>query len=389
MKPDRYIDELIQPVVNLYNQMELDLIKEIAKRFAVNDTVGGALEWQVEKLKALGGLNTDAVKIISQYSKKSEKLIRAMLFDAGFVNIDFGELGDGTVTPEILKANPALKATYDNTVDSLMGKYKKINTTALESVQGRYINTLNKAYLDVASGMTDYNTAIKNAVKQMARNGIEGAVYWRGDVAVHYSLEGTVRRDTLTAVFQCCNEMLLDTAKEYNCDKVEVSQHIGARIGKTQWSNHFGWQGKVYDIAIPTGEEIPADDKVWAQELTGQTELEQRTGYGDIEGLSGVNCRHRMYLYFEGFSKPKKLLYNEEENKKEYENTQRQRKLERDIRSLKKQIAAMQELGTEEANKELRVLRIRLNKKYDEINLFCKQNGLNRDYSRELVLEQI
>jgi len=380
MKPDRYIDELIQPIINLYNQMELELIVEIAKRFKTYDTVGGALEWQIEKLKALGGLNQDAVKIIAKYSKKSEAVIKEMLYNAGFVNIDFTELGNGTVTPEILATQPALKATFDYTYEKLGERYKKIQTKALESVQGQYINTLNKAYLEVASGTYDYNTAIKNAIKEMARNGIEGAVYKRGDVVVHYSIEGTVRRDTLTAVHQCANEMLLKTAKEYDCDKVEVSQHIGARVSKKPIANHFGWQGKVYSIK---------KGDVWAQDSTGATELEQKTGYGDIEGLGGVNCRHRMFLFFEGFSKPKKLLYNEEENKKAYELSQKQRKYERDIRGLKKQIAAMQELETEEAKEELKVLKLRLKRKFEEINAFCKANGLNRDYRRELVLEQI
>ena len=373
MKPDRYLDELIQPIINLYNQMEYELIIEIAKRFKGGyDGVSGALEWQLQKLKELGGLNQDAIKIIAKYSKLNETVIMQMLNDAGLVNVEFAELAAQglKVTPEILRSNPALKATFDNTKEVLGERYKKIETKALESVRGQYINILNKAYLGTASGTFDIATSIKKAVKEMAQNGIEGATYHRGDVTVRYSIEGTVRRDTITAVNQCANSALLETAKAYNCEAVEVSQHLGARVSaKNPIANHYGWQGKVYKIK---------KGEAWAQDLTGTTELEQKTGYGDIEGLSGVNCRHRMFLFFEGFSKPKKLLYNEEENKKAYELSQKQRKLERDIRGLKKQIAAMQVLESEEANK-----------KFDEINQFCKANGLNRDYQRELVIEQI
>lgn len=387
MKPDRYIDELIQPIINLYNQMEYELIIEIAKRFDDYDGVTGALEYQLKKLQELGGLNADAVKIIDKYSEKSRTEIMRILKEAEFLNIDIAELTEAfesgviAVNPDILEKSPALAATLDSSFNDIANRYKKIETTALQSVRGAYLNTLNKAYLDVASGTYDYNTAITKAVREMAKNGIEGATYWRGNVAVHYSIEGTVRRDTLTAVHQCANDALLKSAVEMDCTDVEVSQHIGARVSnKSKIANHFGWQGKVYSIY---------DGTHWAFELKGNTELEKETGYGDIEGLGGVNCRHRMFLFFKGISKPKKLLYNEKENKKVYEATQTQRRMERQIRSLKKEKATLEVINTPEAIKQSTILQAKLNKKYDEINAFCKANNLKRDYSRERVSEQL
>ena len=84
----RELTPLTRPIIEIYEQIELDLLEAIAKRFDVYDKVGGSLEWQVTKLDEMGALNAEAVKIIAGYSKKSETEIRQMLKDAGFANID-------------------------------------------------------------------------------------------------------------------------------------------------------------------------------------------------------------------------------------------------------------------------------------------------------------
>lgn len=379
MITDSGIDELIQPIINIYNQMEMDLIVEIAKRFDTYDKIGGSLEWQLKKLSEVSDLNSTVVKLIAKYSEKSEKEILKMLNAAGFGNLDMELLGEAyssgliSVDPVKMLKSPAIAATIELSYKELTDTYRLIQTKALESSKQAYMNILNTSYLDVASGFYDYQTSIKRAVGQMAAKGIEGATYRRGNKLVRYSIEGTVRRDTLTAVHQLSNKITMQSCDEMHCDYVETSQHIGARVHPTNpIANHAGWQGKVFKISGKT-EEYP--------------NLKESTGYpDDILGLGGVNCRHRMFPFIPGISVPNPIKYDPKENERIYNLTQKQRKLERDIRSLKKQQAAAQAIGDKET---VALMKNKLNVKFDEINKFCEQNGLKRDYSRELVSEQI
>lgn len=379
MITDSGIDELIQPIINIYNQMEMDLIVEIAKRFDTYDKIGGSLEWQLKKLSEVSDLNSTVIRLIAKYSKKSEKEILKMLNAAGFGNLDMELLGEAyssgliSVDPVKMLKSPAIAATIELSYQELTDTYRLIQTKALESSKQAYMNILNTSYLDVASGFYDYQTSIKRAVGQMAAKGIEGATYRRGNKLVRYSIEGTVRRDTLTAVHQLSNKITMQSCDEMHCDYVETSQHIGARVHPTNpIANHAGWQGKVFKISGKT-EEYP--------------NLKESTGYpDDILGLGGVNCRHRMFPFIPGISVPNPIKYDPEENERIYNLTQKQRKLERDIRSLKKQQAAAQAIGDKET---AALMKNKLNVKFDEINKFCEQNGLKRDYSRELVSEQI
>ena len=379
MITDNQIDELIQPIINLYSKMEYDLIVEIAKRFANYNDISGSLEWQLHKLDELGGLNKTAIKIISAYAKKSEAEVERILKQAGFINVDFETLNEAyknnqlSINPLKMLGSPAIVATLENSYKELNETFRLIRTKALESTKQAYMNIINTSYLEVASGMYDYQTSIKRGIQKMAAKGIDGATYRRNGKIVKYSIEATVRRDTLTAVHQTANRVALQSCKEMKCDYVEISQHLGARVHPTNpIANHAGWQGKVFKIE---------------GKAKGYPNLKESTGYpNNILGLGGVNCRHRMFPFFPGISIANPIKYDEKENRRVYAATQHQRKLERDIRKLKKQQAAVKQIDDKDT---VKLLQRKLDNKYEEINNYCEQNGLKRDYSRELVTEQV
>lgn len=372
-------DGLTQPIIDIYNQIEYDLIIDIAKRFDTYDTIGGTLEWQLKKLDELGTLNADMVKTIAKYSKKSQKEIYDMLKSAGFANIDFEDLqkaysaGAILVDPVTIRNNTVFAELVELSYKELDETFRMIQTKALESAKQSYMDVINRAYIEVATGTYDYNTSIRNAIQRMAENGITGATYKRGEKIVKYSLEATVRRDTLTAVHKLANQSSDVMCEEIGTDYVEISSHLGARVHLTnKIANHAGWQGKVY--------KIHGEDPEYPN-------LKESTGYpDDILGLGGVNCRHRMFPFVPGISTPNPINFSEEENRKAYELSQQQRKLERDMRKLKKKKAAAEAMGDKETAKKLKE-KIKL--KSDEIDKFCEDNKLKRDYNRELVTEQI
>ena len=370
------LDALTWGILKVYEEIELDLLKAIGKRFDLYDSVGGTLEWHVKMLDDMGALNAEAVKIIASYSQRSEKEIRSMLRQAGFANIDLPSMkraysrGFLSVDPDKVMDSPIFRSTIEDSYKSLMQSFKLINTTAIESVRQAYMDVLNRAYIDVSSGVYDYNTAIKRALKGMADKGITGATYRRGGKTVKYSIEGVVRRDTLTAIHQTANKNSYDLADELGAEYVEVSSHRGARTHPTDpIANHAHWQGKVY--------KIHGFDKEHGN-------LTTNTGYpGNILGLGGVNCRHRMFPFIPGISEPVALQYDEKEAERVYKLTQQQRAKERKIRALKKELAVMQATGqdTTAIKKELRA-------RYKDIIAFTNKHGLIREYQREMIQEE-
>lgn len=377
MKTDKELEQLIQPIVELYNKIELDLLIEIAKRFEKYSQVGiiGSLEWYTSKLDELGGLNTDAVNLISQYTRMTKKQIYKMLEEASYANIDKRlintayDVGLANVNYDTLIKSETLSQVINNSYKELNETFRMINTKAIEATKQAYMDVLGQSYLEVSSGIYDYNTSIRKAIQEMVDEGITCATYKRknGKIA-NYSIEGIVRRDVRTAVFQASNKAIDDLSEVIGSDYVEVSSHYNARISQeSEIANHAGWQGKIY--------KLHGFDEKYGNFFT-------HCGEGEIEGFGGVNCMHRKWSFIPGVSKPTSIQYDYDEVKKAYELSKKQRYLERQVRKEKQHIEIAKTLGDTEY---LKKHQDRLKQKQHNLKSFCEENNLGRDYNREFV----
>lgn len=377
MLTENQLNDLAKPIIRIYQEIEFKLLAQIAARFDVYDKVGGSLEWQARKLDELGALNSDTVKLLAKQTNKTEKEIVEMLEKASVGNVDMDALkkafsiGNIYVDPVSIMASRPLRDTIELSYKELGQTYKLIQTKALESTRQAYMDIINRAYIETASGVFDYGSSIRGALRDLADKGITGATYKRPNgKIVNYSIEAAVRRDTLTAVNQLANKGAEQVTKEVGAEYVEVSAHIGARVSDNPIANHAGWQGKVY--RLDGSDEYP--------------NLKEKTGYpDDIQGLGGVNCRHRIFPFFPGISTPNPHQIDEEENRKVYEATQKQRAMERSIRATKKRMIVAKASGDTEMAKKYRE---QLTAKQQQIEQFCKDNGLRRQTEREMVQEE-
>ena len=228
--------------------------------------------------------------------------------------------------------------------------------------------------MQVSSGAFDYDSAIRQAVKSVADQGI-GVIHFgsgRRD-----RLDVAMRRAVLTGVNQTAGELQIARADEMGCDLVQTSAHIGARNTGTGPANHEGWQGRVFSRS---GRHPKYPD------------FEAETGYGTGPGLCGWNCRHSFFPFFEGISRnvytkaqineyaSKKVNYNGEDISV-YEATQKQRAIEREIRDAKRQASALKAAGLDNAEELARVRTLQ-----EKMRDFTRQTGLSRQYQREQAL---
>lgn len=378
MKSDDELKALAEPIVDIYNNIERDLLMKIASFFELDEdvTIENSLDWYFKKLQDMGALNSETIKIISQYSGVSEKTILQALTEAGYGSISEARIDQLTtqgytkVSWDDLQKSKTIMDAINKSFTELTDTLKLINTKAIESTQKAYMDALNQAYLETSTGLYDYNTAIRRTIEKMVDNGIKGASYKRKNGTIYsMSLEGAVRRDVTTAIYQSFNRGSEEIAKELEAEYYEVSSHLGARLGDGTHpiSNHFEWQGKIYKIHGSTSE---------------YPNFYERTGYGDILGLSGVNCRHKFWAFFPGIDKPSQEKFDYAENKKVVELQNKQRAYERKLRKTKTKKDIAEQLGDNEEFIKWKNKQKEINK---EFNKFIKDNNLERDYARERV----
>lgn len=362
---DSYPDALVE----LWSRTEQSIIADMAERINGFDLFIPSAQWQYEKLKEMGMLEEEIIKALAAQSQRSQKELKALFTKAGVQTLAFDDkiYQKAGLTPIALQDSPTLQRILAAGLERTNGLFKNLANSAAAAGSRQFERALDLAYLQTSTGAFSPTEAIKNAIKELSKGGLEAVVYESGRVD---HLDVAVRRAVLTGLNQTSAQLQLARADEMGCDLVAVTAHAGAR------PSHAVWQGGIYSRS-------GKNDRY--------EEFETATGYGTGAGLCGWNCKHSFYPFFEGISKPiytkkdlasfeaKTITYNGQKMTK-YEATQKQRYIERQIRRWKREEAAMQAAGlsTEEAKAKIAKW-IALQKD------FLKQTELKRQYDREWV----
>ena len=372
MKEDIYFENNIKNVLDIYSQIELELLELIIKKLQTNEgEIGGSLEWYLKRLNELGGLNKETLKIISKYTGISQKQLKKMLESIEINTIDAVDLQDAykkgkiTINPKTFYKDSVIASIVRNSYDSTLKTFLKINSNIVESVRKEYVEILNTAYLETTSGIYNYGTSIRKALNKFADAGITGATYKYADGSTRrYDIAGVVRRDVLTQAHQLSGDIIEEVVDKTNPEYIYLSEHYQAR------PTHALWQGCY----------VKAE------------EFEAITGYGEIDGIYGVNCKHLHYPYFGEVDENKyKILngyklytqdrmINESENARLYDLSQKQRSYERQVRRWKRR----QQVATTDKDKKKSDYKVKFYQ-HKLRNLIDDNKELRRDYLREKI----
>ena len=379
------LDALPEELAELFRALEITLLEEICSRLKAADELN---EVTVQAIRALRSHGIDlkeiekAVLETSGISKtKLDKLLddvveRNQKYYTELINLAHitqpGKLVDDAEVAAIKKQTID---TFRNLTAS-MGFLVDAGRTMLPPAKA-YQWALDNAVMQVQSGAINYNQAIKTAVKQLADSGLKVVDYESGH---RDHIDVAARRAVMTGVSQICAKYTEQSAEYLETPYFEVSAHSGARDkpGPSPWSSHKNWQGKVYSVR--DGDIYPSIYKV--------------CGLGAVDGLEGANCRHRRFPWVEGVSE---RTYTDDQLKHiddglgctydgktytAYEATQMQRRVEREIRKLKREKAAYKAAGLHEDETAVNIRLRRLNAKY---KAFSAEAGLPEQPERMRV----
>mgnify|MGYP002678329111 CR=1 FL=1 len=380
------LDALPEELAELFRALEITLLEEICSRLKAAYELNEVTVQDIRALRSNGIDLKDIEKAIRKTTGISETKLNKLFDDVVERNQKYyTELIDlARITqPETLVSVEDTWAIYEQTKQTLrnitrsMGFLVDAGRTMLPPARA-YQWALDNAVMQVQSGAINYNQAIKTAVKQLADSGLKVVDYESGH---RDQIDVAARRAVMTGVNQICAKYTEQSAEYLETPYFEVSAHSGARDkpGPSPWSSHKDWQGRVYSVRA--GDIYP--------------NIYEACGLGAVDGLEGANCRHRRFPWVEGVSE---RTYTDEQLERiddglgctfdgktytAYEATQMQRRVEREVRKLKREKAAYKaaELHKDETAANIRLRR--LNAKY---KAFSAAAGLPEQRERMKVL---
>ena len=373
MLPPSYLDQMPDAFVQLWQQVEEQILQDVARRIGKMDKVTATANWQLWRYQQTEALRNDVVKLLAKYTGKSEAAIRRLLLQAATEAMEWEDAiyYHYDMEPTPFEESAALNNLLDAGARQTCGTWQNLTATTANTVTGAFERTLDAAWLKVSTGAFDYKTAVKQAVDSLADE-MPMVTYPSGHKD---SIEVAARRAVLTGVNQTTGKLQVARMDEMGCEFVETTAHGGARPSHAEWQGRRFHRGGAVDYK---GRHYP--------------DFEAATGYGTGAGLCGWNCRHTFFAVFPELGDPPQWTQeqlrelnarNIEWNGKKYtayEISQMQRARERNVRRWKKRYLAEDAAGLDTTDSAVRLKAAR-----QSLSDFTKATGGRVDSARVSV----
>ena len=384
MQDEKKLDKVLERFYNRYNKFNtktLQMLGNVIKQF------DGISPSQAHILAQELKLGFDVYKLQQELSKISGKSIQDIdkLFDkVAKENVEFSEVYYKAKNKEYVKYEDneplqdmveAIKKQTNNTFTNLA--HSKNTGFVLEDKDGNktfktipqvYNNLIDEAVYNVETGVSDYQSAMRNTIRQLADSGVkiheEKLGYASG---YNRRIDSSVRQDVLTGLRQVNIGIQEEIGAEIGADGVEISAHSPCA------TDHLDIQGRQY-----TKEEF--------KKLNSN--LDRPIGY--------YNCHHFIFQVILDVQEPnyskkqlnkmkrestQKVSYNGKEYTS-YEATQVQRKFESAIRQQKDRQIIARASGND---KEIGLAQQKISQLTTEYNNFSNSVGLDTYKNRLAV----
>lgn len=360
MLSPEYLTNVADPLLKVYEQIEDEILIDIAKKINKNLDVSYETEMWLYSGRDYNELKKKLKPYFKDIDTKLDLLVEDSIKKHYLDEQNIYSMIDKSLMPFV--KNKAVLKQIELYQEAMKKQLHSIANTMGVAVNDEFIplnklykHELNKAIVSTRSGLIDKTKAVRRVINNISKGGVKFVNYENS--GRNYTLESAVSMNVRSSLNRLSGEISLINAKEMEHDLMEITVHLGARL------SHSVWQGQIVSLSGENTKYLTLED----------------IGYGEVTGFMGANCKHNWYPFFEGLSSPYSSDYLEELQSKTihykgkeysyYEATQIQRQMERDIRNIKKSLLMYNEID----DKEMFMINSAKRKiKKDEYESFCK-----------------
>ena len=375
MQNEEKLDKILEKFYVRFNKYNTKILEELGNTIKLFDGLTPSEAHKLgQELKYSNNIN-DLLKELSRLSGKSIKDINTLLDEVAKENLEFAEAYNVEYTDQIRRYVDAVKQqTYGTFKDLSKSKnlgfsYKDKNGKMIfKPFKKVYTDLIDEAVYNASSGVVDYQSAMRNTIKQLADSGIKvheaKTTYKTGYTR---RIDTSVRQAILTGIRKINLGVQERVGEQFGADGYEISAHFPCA------EDHLDIQGRQY-----TKEEY----KELNEDLT--------------RPIGELNCTHFAFAIIIGVNLPsysnkqlreyrekslEEITYNGKTYTK-YQATQVQRRLETEIRKQKdRQIMARASGNKAEISDAQR----RISQLTNEYNRFSQIAGLDTYKNRLAV----
>ena len=245
MLPPDFLEQVESYAINIYSNLELKIIEEIATRISCIGYANTVVLNNILIAQEMGILYQNIIQTVASYNNVSYDKIQKIFNEAGAKTIKlddriYKKMG---LNPIPLKQSKNMLQLLNATVKKTNANLQNLCMTTVNTAQIEFYNAINNAYMEINTGVKSYSNAIMDAIEKVSQRGAF-VTYPSGH---QINIESAIRMNIVTGVNQTCGKLQELRADELGWDLMEITAHIGARQSQEQL------QGKIVSISGKEG----------------------------------------------------------------------------------------------------------------------------------------
>lgn len=159
--------------IEIYQNLELQIIEEIATRIANFGYANTAVLNDIKIAQEMGFLYQDIVRLVAEYNNASYEKVAEIFNQAGVQTLKFDDkiYTEAGLNPLPLQQSESIKQIMNATIIRTAGILQNLCMTTATTGQTQFTNAINNAYMYTSTGVKSYTQAIIDEIKNISNQG--------------------------------------------------------------------------------------------------------------------------------------------------------------------------------------------------------------------------
>ena len=257
MKDDKKLELLLERFYNRFNQYNTKVLEKLGEAIKKFDGVSPSMAHQIAQELKYGTDINDLMAELSRLSGKSIKDIEEAFDIVAEENVAFAEVYAKAKNMEFVdyKNNEQLQRLVKGIAGETNATFKNISKTraigfvlkdkygkkTFKNLKDTYIDLIDEAVFNVEIGVSDYQSAMRGVIKQLADSGVkiheEKVGYPSG---YNRRIDSSVRQNVLDGIRKINVNIQEQVGKEFGANAIELSLTFPCA------DDHAPYEGKIY-----------------------------------------------------------------------------------------------------------------------------------------------
>ena len=157
----------------IYENLELEIIEEIATRIARVGYANTVVLNDIKIAQEMGVLYQDIVRLVAKYNNTSYEKVAEIFEEAGAKTLSRDDFiyKEAGLNPVPIKQSRPIMQMMSATIEKTSGNLQNLVMTTANTAQTQFYNAMNRAYMEVSTGVKSYTRSILDTIDDISSQG--------------------------------------------------------------------------------------------------------------------------------------------------------------------------------------------------------------------------